>query len=179
MRSLNSRMAMAATLASFLAAVLLTETGCLQTQPSSADETAPEAGSAPAAETPIGKEDVAEDPDGNGSESESSQGGNRAGEEPASSGELKQPLLRELGRALDEAPDLEDSERSEAWKILREADPVLTRIKEENLRAIEAANRPPRIKYQGRVKPEKTEEGEKAEEAGKAPDPKDAKESEA
>jgi hypothetical protein len=166
-------MAMTAILASFLAAVVLAQAGCLRTQPSSADETAPEAGPPPATAPPTGEEDVAEDSEGNGSEGESPQGGDEAGEEPASSDELQQPLLRELGKALDNAPDLEESERNEAWEILREADPVLTRIKEENRRAIEAANQPPKIKYQRSMKPEKAEEAEQA------PDPKEAKEPEA
>ena len=144
MRSFKPRYTMAAILGSLVTAVALTQTGCLHTQPGNADETKGGA-RAPAGQRP------------------------EAGE-PAESGELEQPLLRQFGEALDNAPDLEDSDRDEAWRILREADPILTRIKEENRKAIEAANRPPKIKRQGSNKPKPSEE---------APETKDQKEPEA
>ena len=155
MRPIELRYTIAAILTSLVVAMALTQTGCLRTRQSSADETAPGDESPSAARPPAGERPAGKQP---------------AGGEPAESDELQQPLLRELGKALDDAPDLEDSDRNEAWKILREADPILTQIKEENRKAIEAANRPPQIRHQRSKKPKKAEE---------APDPKEAKEPEA
>jgi hypothetical protein len=69
----------------------------------------------------------------------------KEGRQSSGRGELKDPLLRSFGGALDEADEIEDSELREARKILREADPILRRAREENRRALERANRPPRI----------------------------------
>jgi hypothetical protein len=84
------------------------------------------------------------------------------------SDELENPLLQELGRGLDAADDLDRSERDEAWGILREADPVLTRIKEENRKGLEAANRPPKIVWQKQEQPPQGKDE-------KAPPPEEAK----
>ena len=116
MRSFKLRDATTVILGSLAAAVALTQAGCLNTQHSGADGTAP-------------------------------------GGESAESDELKDPMLRAFGEALGDADDLEDSDRDEAWEILREADPILTRVKDENRKALEAANRPPRITSQRGKKP--------------------------
>ena len=146
MRSFKLRYTMGAILCSLVAAVTLTQTGCPQTQHTSADETAPGRESPPVARTAAGQQPAGE------------------------SDELQQPLLREFGEALDNAPALEQSDRNEAWRILKEADPILTRIKEENRKAIEEANRPPRIKPQQGKKPKPSED---------APETKDQKQPEA
>lgn len=137
MKSSKLRYTMAAILGSLVAAVALTQAGCLRTQPSSADEAAPSGDSPSGFPNPAGKKPT----DGR----------------PAGSNELQQPLLREFGKALDNAPDLGNSDRNEAWRILKEADPILTRIKEENRRGIEEANRPPRIEFQRGKKPKPSE----------------------
>jgi hypothetical protein len=67
-----------------------------------------------------------------------------AGEEGAAEGDLKNPILRELDQSLGEADDLEDGEEDQAKGILREADPILSRIKEENRKGLQRANNPPR-----------------------------------
>lgn len=54
-------------------------------------------------------------------------------------------LLRELWELIDEATDLSSDEKSEAFEILEEADPILTRIKKENEKAIEILRNPPRM----------------------------------
>ncbi len=133
-----------AILAGLVAVAALTQAGCLHTQPGNADERK-EGARAPAGQRP-------------------------GAAEPAESGELQQPLLRELGKAVDDAKDVEDSDRNEAWKILKEADPILTQIKEENRKAIEAANQPPRLQPQRSKKPKPSEE---------APEPEGEKEPEA
>jgi hypothetical protein len=120
---------MAAVLCGLVAVVALTQSGCLRT---SANETAPSRGSSPAPA--------------------------REGEERDDNDELQQPLLQEFGRALDDAPDLGSSDRDEAWEILREADPILTQIKEENRKGIEAANQPPKLQPQRSKKPKQAED---------------------
>lgn len=59
--------------------------------------------------------------------------------------QLNDPLLKRFGELLDKADDLESSDKNTAVKILQEADPLLTRIRQENRRAIERANRPVRL----------------------------------
>lgn len=54
-------------------------------------------------------------------------------------------LLRELWDLIDQAGDLSSDEKSEAFEILEEADPILTRIKKENEKAIEILRNPPRM----------------------------------
>ncbi|MDY0168274.1 MAG: hypothetical protein RBS80_17125 [Thermoguttaceae bacterium] len=54
-------------------------------------------------------------------------------------------LLRELWELIDQATDLSSDEKSEAFEILEEADPILTRIKKENEKAIEILKNPPRM----------------------------------
>ena len=132
MRSFKLWFAMAAVLCGLVAVVALTQSGCLHTQRTSANETAPSRGSSPATA--------------------------REGEEQNDGDELQQPLLREFGRALDDAPDLGNSDRDEAWEILREADPILTQIKEENRKGIEAANQPPKLQPQRRKQPKPAED---------------------
>jgi hypothetical protein len=58
---------------------------------------------------------------------------------------LNDPLLKRFGELLDKSDDLESSDKNTARKILEEADPLLTRIRMENRRAIERANQPARI----------------------------------
>jgi len=137
MRSFKLRNAVATILASLVTAAALSQAGCLQTQPSNADEAA--RGGASGADRTAARERSAEG-------------------ESGQSGELQQPLLRAFGDALDDASDLKDSERDEAWKILKEADPVLTQIKEENRKAIEAANRPATLDLDRAKKPKLAED---------------------
>jgi hypothetical protein len=59
--------------------------------------------------------------------------------------QLNDPLLRHFGQLLDKADDVESADKKGPRKILEEADPLLTRIRQENRRAIERANRPPII----------------------------------
>ena len=87
MRSLRLQDTTFAILAGLVAAAALAQPGCLGTQPGNADETAP---GAPA---PAGQRSRAR--------------------ESSDPNELKQPLLREFGKALNDAGDLEDSERNE------------------------------------------------------------------
>jgi len=58
---------------------------------------------------------------------------------------LQDALVRKLKEALDSADDVTDEDRDTANQILREADPILTRIREENRRALEQVNRQVRI----------------------------------
>lgn len=67
----------------------------------------------------------------------------KAGEKP-SGGKLQNNLLRKLWDMIDQADDLSSDEKSDARTILEEADPILSRIKKENLQAIEMVKRPPR-----------------------------------
>ncbi len=73
-------------------------------------------------------------------------GAGRSAAEAESSGsrELQDPLLRRFDDVLEPADDLDPSDKSRARRILEEADPILTRVKEENRKALERANRPPR-----------------------------------
>ena len=80
MRLPKFRHPMAAILGSLVAVVALTQTGCLRTEHSSADETAPGGESPLAAPTRGGEQPVRGESD--------------------QSDELRQPLLRELGEAL-------------------------------------------------------------------------------
>lgn len=59
---------------------------------------------------------------------------------------LKDALVRKLKEALDSADDVADEERDMANQILRDADKTLTRIREENRRALEQVNRQVRIR---------------------------------
>ncbi|NLF71447.1 MAG: sulfatase-like hydrolase/transferase [Candidatus Anammoximicrobium sp.] len=59
---------------------------------------------------------------------------------------LKDALVRKLKEALDSADDVADEDRDTADRILRDADRALTRIREENRRALEQMNRQVRIK---------------------------------
>lgn len=69
-------------------------------------------------------------------------------EQPADrNGSLQDALVRKLKEALDSAADDEvsDEDRNTANRILGEADGILTRIREENRRALEQVNRQVRI----------------------------------
>lgn len=61
------------------------------------------------------------------------------------SGTFKDSLVRKLKEALDAADDIGGEERDTANQVLRDADAALTRIREENRRALEQANRQVRI----------------------------------
>ena len=87
-------------------------------------------------------------------------GGEQAGKQEAAESELNSPILRELDESLDVADDLESHERDEARGILREADTILTKIKEENREGLRRANNPPR-----RVVPQRPPEPEEDKEA--------------
>ena len=68
-------------------------------------------------------------------------------EQPAQQDDGDKPehnLLRQLWELIDQADDLSDEEKSEAFEILEEADPILRRIKKENERAVEILRNPPR-----------------------------------
>jgi hypothetical protein len=52
-------------------------------------------------------------------------------------------LLRRIWELLDQATDLSSEEKSEAFDILEEADPILMRIKRENAAALEMLKEPP------------------------------------
>ncbi|MDZ7619233.1 MAG: hypothetical protein U1E05_19720 [Patescibacteria group bacterium] len=79
-------------------------------------------------------------PDGGGRRARVAQEGEdrKQGEKPRNN------LLRQLWDLVEEASDLSDEERSEAFNILEEADPILSRIKKENEQAIEILKNPPR-----------------------------------
>lgn len=76
-------------------------------------------------------------------------------------------LLRQLWDLIDQADDLSDEEKSEAFEILEEADPILTGIKKENEQAMEILRNPPRM-----VMPESP--AKEAEKTPAAPENKDA-----
>ncbi len=78
-------------------------------------------------------------------------------------GELQNTLLQQLWDLIDRAGDLTSEEKSEAFEILEEADPILARIKKENERAIEILRNPPRMRVPKPPAPD-------AEEVEKAPD---------
>ncbi len=59
-------------------------------------------------------------------------------------GKLHNTLLQKLWDLIDQADDLSSDEKSEAFEILEEADPILAGIKKENERAIEILRNPPR-----------------------------------
>jgi hypothetical protein len=58
---------------------------------------------------------------------------------------LQNTLLQKLWDMIDQADDLSSEEKSEAFDILEEADPILARIKKENEKAIEILRNPPRM----------------------------------
>ncbi len=58
---------------------------------------------------------------------------------------FKDSLVRKLKEALDAADDIGREDRDTANQVLRDADAALTRIREENRRALERANRQVRI----------------------------------
>ncbi len=107
-------------------------------------------------------------------------GERREGEKPENT------LLRRLWELIDQANDLSSDEKSEAFEILEEADPILTRIKKENEKAIEILRNPPRrVKPKPRVKPdadkpdvEKPEQPEEDSEAEETPAPAEPKQDE-
>jgi hypothetical protein len=78
---------------------------------------------------------------------------------PAQPGEpgdqLKSPLLKALDDSLAGAKDVKRQDLDEARSILRKADPVLTRIKEENRQALRRMNQPPRRVHPKPAPPEK------------------------
>ncbi len=90
----------------------------------------------------------------------------QAAAQPAE-GELQNTLLRKLWDLIDRAQDLSSEEKSEAFEILEEADPILTRIKKENERAIEILRNPPRM----RVPKPPAPDAEEVEEAPEAEEP--------
>ena len=59
--------------------------------------------------------------------------------------EFETELMDSLAQELDEADDLDRDERDAAYEILKEADRVWKRVKQENSDAIRRANRRPRI----------------------------------
>lgn len=70
----------------------------------------------------------------------------QAARQPAGPEEsLKDALVRRLKEALDSADEVTDADRKTASQILRDADASLSRIREENRRALEQANRQVRI----------------------------------
>ncbi len=137
MKKLSYRYAAVTVLGSLIAALALAQAGCSLGDPGYADEkdqTDASAAGSPSSQSAAPVRPV--------SQRRSSQ-----------SGQLKDPLLRSFDDALGGADDLKDSERNEARRILREADPILTKVKEENRKALERANRPPKI-----VRPKKQKE---------------------
>ena len=60
---------------------------------------------------------------------------------------LENALLQKLWDVIDAADDLSSNEKSDARAILEEADPVLSRIKKDNERAMEILRNPPRRVY--------------------------------
>lgn len=76
-------------------------------------------------------------------------------------------LLRQLWDLIDQTDDLSDDEKSEAFDILEEADPILSRIKKENEQAMEILRNPPRM-----VVPKRP--AKEAEKTPAAPENKDA-----
>jgi hypothetical protein len=75
--------------------------------------------------------------------------------------DFENPLMGIFATELKDADDLKNEQRDEAMEILRQADPVWSRIKKENREGLRRANQHPRI-----VRPEK---------AAPAPEEKDAK----
>ncbi len=74
--------------------------------------------------------------------------GARAAQRADDRGDDRKPqntLLRKLWDLIDQARDLSSEDKSEAFEILEEADPILTRIKKENEKAIEILRNPPRM----------------------------------
>lgn len=65
-------------------------------------------------------------------------------EEDTADNDLKNPMIRDLAESIGEANDIESEDRLEARRILREADEILTRIKQENREGIRRANNPPK-----------------------------------
>ncbi len=80
-------------------------------------------------------------------------------------------LLRQLWDLIDQTDDLSDDEKSEAFEILEEADPILSRIKKENEQAIEILRNPPRMVVPERPakEAEKTPSAPETQDAEKAP----------
>lgn len=75
----------------------------------------------------------------------------QAAKQPTAGDEsLKDALVRKLKEALEDADDVTDEDRKTASQILRDADATLSRIREENRRALEQANRQVRIRGSGR-----------------------------
>lgn len=68
----------------------------------------------------------------------------QSGQKAPSNKELHNPLLQKLWDVIDQADEVSSEEKSDARAILEEADPILTRIKKENQRAIEIVKNPPR-----------------------------------
>jgi arylsulfatase A-like enzyme len=69
-----------------------------------------------------------------------------AAKRQAAEGEsLKDAFVRKLKEALDGADDLTDEDRDSTNQTLRQADEVLTRIRQENRRALEQVNRQVRL----------------------------------
>ena len=84
-----------------------------------------------------------------------------------SSGEkLNNALLQKLWDVIDTTDDLSSNEKSDARAILEEADPVLTRIKKDNERAMEILRNPPRRAAPKRPAPAAESETEQAPTAG-------------
>jgi len=74
----------------------------------------------------------------------------QSGTQSSSDEQLQNDLLQKLWDVLDAAEDLSAKEKSDARAILEEADPILTRIKKDNEKAIQILRNPPR-----RVLPER------------------------
>ncbi len=59
--------------------------------------------------------------------------------------EFETDLMESFARELDEADDLDRDDRDAAYEILREADPIWKRVKQQNRNALRRANQRPRI----------------------------------
>ena len=59
--------------------------------------------------------------------------------------EFETDLMESFANELDEADDLDREERDAAYEILKEADGVWKRVKQENRKALRRANQRPRI----------------------------------
>ena len=85
---------------------------------------------------------------GNGAAADGARAARPAAQRADDRGDDQKPqntLLRKLWDLIDQARDLSSEEKSEAFEILEEADPILTRIKKENEKAIEILRNPPRM----------------------------------
>jgi len=74
------------------------------------------------------------------------QGGKKA--EKKKTDEYHSPLIRVLSKLVEKAQDLDGGDKDSALDILRKADPLLKKIKEENRRALKRINTP--VKIRGR-----------------------------